>query len=148
MMLCRRRKMAEERALSERLPEEIFNRIHEDAAKLITELTSAATGLDLTTAEFMRIGRQVHNLEKAFNSHGGFTRRDDYPPRRYWNEPVNSGPYRGEHIDHERWEGMLDEYYALHGWDRETGLQTREALEDLGLRTIADGLEKAGRLAG
>jgi aldehyde:ferredoxin oxidoreductase len=124
-------------------------RIHEDAAKLITELTSAATGLDLSTAKFMRMGRQVHNLEKAFNSlHGGFTRRDDYPPTRYWNEPVKSGPYRGERIDHERWEEMLDEYYALHGWDRETGLQTREALEDLGLRTIANGLEKAGRLAG
>jgi aldehyde:ferredoxin oxidoreductase len=57
---------------------------------------------------------------------------------------VKSGPYRGEHIDHETWERMLDEYYSLHGWDTESGLQTRENLESLGLKSVANLLERTG----
>ncbi len=122
-------------------------KIEESAARYIAELTSAATGMDLPTDRFMRIGRQVHNIEKAFNTlHGGFTREHDHPPRRYWNEPVKSGPYKGEHLDHEKWEKMLDEYYTLHGWDPQTSWQTRETLDELGLKEIADKLDKAGKL--
>ncbi len=117
------------------------------AAHHIAELTSSLTGMSLDAERFMRIGLRVHNLEKAFNTlHGGFTRLDDYPPKRYWEEPVKSGPYAGEHIDHGEWERMLDEYYGLHGWDPETGWQTRETLVSLGLTGVADRLEAAGRL--
>ena len=59
---------------------------------------------------------------------------------------MKSGPYTGERIDHEAWERMLDEYYNLRGWDKETGLQTRQSLEALGLKPIADRLEEAGCL--
>jgi aldehyde:ferredoxin oxidoreductase len=119
----------------------------EKAAHHFAELASSLTGMDLDVDRLMRIGVQVHNLEKAFNTlHGGFTRRDDYPPRRYWTEPVKSGPYAGERIDHEAWERMLDDYYSLHGWDKETGLQTRQNLEALGLKPVADRLEAAGCL--
>jgi aldehyde:ferredoxin oxidoreductase len=121
--------------------------IESDAARHIAELTSAATGMDLTPDKFMRIGRQVHNIEKAINTiHGGFTRSHDYPPKRYWSEPVKSGPYRGERIDHNEWEKMLDDYYDLHNWDTKTSLQTRETLEKLDLTTVADRLEEVGKL--
>jgi aldehyde:ferredoxin oxidoreductase len=78
--------------------------------------------------------------------HGGFSRKDDYPPKRYWEEPIKSGPYKGEHIDHQEWEKALNEYYRLHGWDPETGLQTREGLENLDLGVVADRLVAAGSL--
>jgi len=117
------------------------------AAGYIAELASSLTGMDLPVERLMRIGRQVHNLEKAFNTlHGSFTRKDDYPPKRYWEEPVKSGPYKGERIDHETWERMLDEYYELHGWDVETGLQKREILESLDLHIVADKLAEVGLL--
>lgn len=119
----------------------------ENAASLVSEMTSAATGTDLSEDKFMQIGRQIHNIEKAFNTlHAGFTRKDDYPPKRYWNEPVKSGPYKGEKIDHEAWEKMLDQYYTLHGWDKQTSWQTKECLEGMGLREVADKLKSAGRL--
>jgi len=119
----------------------------EQAAHFFTELTSSLTGMDLNVERFMRIGRRVHNLEKAFNTlHAGFTRRDDYPPKRYWNEPVKSGPFRGERIDHDAWERMLDEYYSLQGWDTETGWQRRETLEALDMKPVADRLGNAGLL--
>jgi len=37
-------------------------------------------------------------------------------------------------------------FYKVEGWDPETGWPTRETLEDMGLRKVADTLEKAGRL--
>jgi len=114
----------------------------------LAELYSAATGRDIDGDELMRIGERIHNIEKAFNVlHAGFSRRDDYPPQRLMEEPVKSGPMRGERLHREKWGQMLDEYYELHGWDKETGWQTRKCLEDLDLRRIADDLEKVGRVS-
>ena len=118
-----------------------------NAAELLAKITSSTTGIDLSTEKFMQIGRQVHNIEKAFNTlHAGFKRKDDFPPQRYWNEPVKSGPYKGEGIDHEKWEKMLDEYYELHGWNKQTSWQTRECLENLNLRQVIDKLDRFGKL--
>ena len=120
--------------------------IEESAMRHIAELTSSLTGLDLPVKRLIHIGRQIHNLEKAFNTlHAGFDRRHDYPPKRYWEDPVGSGPYMGEGIDHEAGEGMLDEYYRLHGWDPGTGLQTKEGLLGLGLENVAERLGAAGK---
>ena len=119
-----------------------------DSAKYIAELTSSLTGMELSPESFMRIGRQVNNLEKAFNVlHGGFGRKDDHPPKRYWEEPVKSGPYQGEHIDHETWERMLDEYYTMQGWDQETGLQKKSMLLELDLPEVIDKLDSKGLLS-
>jgi len=110
-------------------------------------LFSSATGRLLSKDEFLHIGLQTHNLEKAFNTiHAGFDRNDDYPCERYYNEPVKSGPYEGEHIDHEIWDRMLDTIYRLHGWDRRTSWQTRKGLNKIGLNDVADKLKKENRL--
>jgi len=110
-------------------------------------LLSAATGQEVTGESLMRMGERIHNVEKAYNVlHAGFDRQDDYPPRRFMEEPVRSGASRGELFRKEDWDRVLDEYYELHGWDRETGWQRREQLEKLGLAEIADSLEKADRL--
>jgi aldehyde:ferredoxin oxidoreductase len=118
---------------------------HEDYARLY----STATGRAVDGSELMNIGERIHNIEKAFNVlHAGFDRRDDYPPSRLMEEPIKSGPHQGERLEKDKWDQMLDEYYEIHGWDKETGLQTREALENLGLGHVADDLAKAGRLPG
>jgi aldehyde:ferredoxin oxidoreductase len=111
------------------------------------ELTSAAMGIEISEEEFMRLGQRTYNLEKAFNTiHAGFSREDDYPPRRYMEEPVNAGPYAGFKCDREDWDKMLDRFYELHGWDVGTGWQTRESLKQLELEDIAGMLEKVDRL--
>jgi aldehyde:ferredoxin oxidoreductase len=95
----------------------------------------------------MKIGRRGVNLEKAFNTlHAGFDRKDDYPPRRYMEEPVRSGPHAGTRCDREKWDEMLDRFYELNKWDRETGWPTEKGLKELGLGEIAKKLKKAGRL--
>ena len=111
------------------------------------ELFSSATGRVLSKDELLHIGLQTHNLEKAFNTiHAGFDRNDDYPCERYYNEPVKSGPYEGERIDHEIWDKMLDTIYTLHGWDIGTSWQTRKGLNKIGLNDVADKLKKENRL--
>ncbi len=41
-------------------------------------------------------------------------------------------------LDKDKFEGMKDEYYELRGWDKSTGVPTREKLEQLGLKDVAD----------
>ena len=113
----------------------------------IAELVSSAMGIDLTAEKFMSIGRRSYNLEKAFNTiHTNFDRKDDYPPTRYMDEPVKSGPYAGHKCDKEKWDEMLDRFYELHGWDKRTGLQTRQCLMELEMEDVAEKLEKVGKL--
>jgi aldehyde:ferredoxin oxidoreductase len=114
----------------------------------LAELYSAATGIEMDEDGLMRMGERIHNIEKAFNIlHAGFSRRDDDPPQRLMDEPVESGPMKGERLDREKWDQMLDEYYELHGWYKETGWQTRKCLEDLDLQKVADHLEKVERVS-
>lgn len=111
------------------------------------ELVSSATGRELTEEDLMLMGRRAANLEKAFNTiHTDFDRKDDYPPRRYVEEPIKSGPCAGHRCDIERFDEMLDRFYELHGWDKRTGLQTSKCLTELGMEDIARKLEKAGKL--
>jgi aldehyde:ferredoxin oxidoreductase len=37
---------------------------------------------------------------------------------------------------------MLDEFYAVKGWDKKTGIPTKEKLARMGLEDIAQKLEK------
>lgn len=111
------------------------------------ELANLAFGTNLTEEEFMLLGQKGYNLEKAFNTiHAGFTREDDLPHRRFFEDPILSGPHKGETLDKEKYNKMLDQFYELHGWDKKTSWQTRETLESLGLKDVADKLGKVGRL--
>jgi aldehyde:ferredoxin oxidoreductase len=109
-------------------------------------LLSAGTGVAYTGDDLLRLGRRLHNVQKAFNTlHTGYSRKDDVPPRRLA-EPARTGPFRGERLDPEQWQLMLDEYYAAQDWDLASGWQTRDSLAALGLEEVAAKLERAGRL--
>jgi aldehyde:ferredoxin oxidoreductase len=112
------------------------------------ELVNAGMGLDLTEEELMnQYAVTGRNLEKAFNTlHTDMSRKDDLPPKRYREEEVKSGPHKGSKIEEESYMEMLDEFYELWGWDRETGMQTKTGLESLGLKDIAQEIAKQGKL--
>ncbi len=110
-------------------------------------LLNSATGANFTKSDLLLIGERIINVEKAFNTlHARFSRNDDVPPRRFLEEKIKSGKYKGVKIDRARWEKMLDEYYKLHNWDVRTGLQTTKCLEQLGLEKVANTLKKYGLL--
>jgi len=104
----------------------------DDYAKLF----SSATGEDIDEDGLLYIGERIHNVEKSFNVlHTNWDRRNDMPPERFVDVPLD-GKYR---IDLDKWNKMLDRYYALHGWDSR-GLPTKKTLNKLGLSNIAEKL--------
>lgn len=102
----------------------------------IAQLVRAATGWDIDRLELLNIGERIHNLERMFNyRHAGMNRKDDYPPARFMEEKVQKGPYKGEYMDREKFNQMLDENYQIHGWNEE-GIPKEETLKKLGLCNI------------
>jgi aldehyde:ferredoxin oxidoreductase len=80
------------------------------------------------------IGERINNIGKVFNIiHAGLTRKDDYPPQRLMEEPIKSGPYKGELLSRKEWDNMLDKYYSLNGWEICTGIPTANKLTELGM---------------
>jgi hypothetical protein len=61
-------------------------------------------------------------------------------------EKIKSGRFKGRGIDREKWDQMLDEFYELWGWDRETGWQTYQCLAELDMVDIGARLDKVGKL--
>ncbi len=93
------------------------------------DLIAATTGMPIDTTELLRIGERIWNLQKLFNIKRGFGRSDDTLPARLLSEPLQEGAPAGQVW---RRDEMLDEYYALRGWDAE-GTPAREKLRELGL---------------
>ena len=113
----------------------------------LAELYSSATGWEVTVDDFEKLAMRQLNLEKAFNlRHTDFDRKDDMPTPRDLNEPIPTGALKGWRIDEEKWNKMLDEYYDLHGWARQTGFPRRRTLEELDLGYVAADLERMGKL--
>ncbi len=103
----------------------------------------AVTGMKLDEAGLMRVGERINNLERAFNVREGLSRKDDTLPERYLKEPLPDGEAKGRVVN---LEPMLDEYYELRGWEKETGYPRKGKLLELGLGDVASELEAMGRL--
>ena len=107
--------------------------------QLMAKLFSTATGYDISEKAIMNAGRRIVTLEKCFNVRLGASRKDDTLPWRMMNEP---SPDRPNAINsQEELDGMLDEYYSLHGWDKNTSWPTKATLIQLQLSNVAEELE-------
>jgi aldehyde:ferredoxin oxidoreductase len=85
-----------------------------------------------------KIGEMMGTLERALAARDGRTRKDDTLHELYF-EKEDAGGRRYKREDLER---AKSDYYRLMGWDVKTGIPTRPTLEKLGLKEVADGLEK------
>jgi len=113
----------------------------------LAELYSAATGWETSVENLEQMAEKQINLEKAFNlRHTHFDRKDDLPTLRDMSEPIPSGSLAGWKMDKKKFNKMLDEYYDLHGWDKETSFPFRKTLVDLGLESVANDLQRIGKL--
>ena len=111
----------------------------------VTGIVQAVTGWNVTPIELLTVGERAFNISKAFNVREGLSRMDDTLPDRI-SEPLPDGPFKGETITKAELDIMLDAYYEARGWDVETGTPTREKLEELGLKNIADALAELNKL--
>ncbi|HKD00037.1 MAG TPA: aldehyde ferredoxin oxidoreductase family protein [Methylomirabilota bacterium] len=97
-------------------------------------MVRAVTGWDVTVDELERVGERIINLERLFNVREGVRRAQDVLPWKVMHEPIPDGPSAGMHCPPDELDAMLDEYYALRGWDAD-GVPTAARLVTLGLRS-------------
>ena len=118
-----------------------FNSPHLLGYEHFGEAVRAGTGMDFATEEFRAVGARVIDLERLLNQEFGRTRADDTLPKRYFDEPMPGRVSKGHRIERDKFETMLDEYYAARGWDSEGRLseRRRQELETL-LQQAGDGL--------
>ena len=109
-------------------------------------ILNAATGWNMTMKEYMQVGERAIDLTRAFNCRENLTRKDDQLPKRLM-EPLPDGLFAGKPLTQEMLDTMLDNYYELRGWDKQTGIPSRAKLERMGLECAAEELEKLGTLA-
>jgi aldehyde:ferredoxin oxidoreductase len=98
-------------------------------------LVSAVTGWAVDASELERIGERIVNLERMFGVREGVRRKDDALPWKVMHEPIPEGPSAGMHCPPDELAAMLDDYYALRGWDAD-GVPTPERLRALGLSSL------------
>ncbi len=98
------------------------------------EVFELITGRRLSWQEMLAISERIWQLTRQFNVKHieGFGRDWDYPPRRFMEEPVPSGPNEGRYISKEILDKMLDEYYEKRGWDK-NGIPKPQTLARFGL---------------
>ena len=97
------------------------------------EAISAATGWDLTLEELRTIAERAWNTTRLFNVREGFTKQDDTLPGRLFAQSSTAGPSKGQGVDRDAFEKMIEDYYGVAGWDRATGIPTDEKLKALGI---------------
>jgi len=96
-------------------------------------LLTAATGWEVSVNELEQVGERIWNLERLYNLREGVNKEQDYPPRRLLEEPITNGPAEGLKLELGKYEKLLQEYYALRGWDT-NGRPKDKKLRELGLR--------------
>ncbi len=100
----------------------------------LVEMLNAVTGWDFTNEEAVQMSLRATNLFRAFNIRHGLTPELEEPSPRYGSAPVD-GPVKGISIM-PHWNQMLDKYYELMGWDRESGKPLPQTLKNLGLEAV------------
>lgn len=110
----------------------VFSSPHAPRAEQFSQLLELAFGERFSEAELLEAGERICTLERMILLGNGLGKADDTLPARYFDEPVQGGPAKGEVIDRSKFAEILEEYYSLHGWDAD-GVPTESTLKKLGL---------------
>ncbi len=107
------------------------------------KLLSYATGITYTLEELFTVADRIYALIRAFwiREYRGWNRTMDYPPMRWFKEPLTKGPYKGAKLDIHKYDEMLKKYYKLRGWN-ENGVPTASTLKKLGLEYVINEISK------
>jgi aldehyde:ferredoxin oxidoreductase len=71
------------------------------------------TGIELSRDDLDRIGLNIMGVERMINSRLGVSRKDDTMPKRWFEEAIGVGPFKGEKIDRNEFDKMLSRFYAI-----------------------------------
>ncbi len=109
---------------------------------------AAATGLKWTLDDFWTLADRVYSLVRSYwvrEYNSDWDRTMDYPPPRWFKEPLSVGPLSGSMLDREGYDRMLSWYYQKRGWDQR-GIPKKQLLKEQRLEWIIPELEKVTTL--
>ena len=105
---------------------------------MMSKLFSASTGFDMSEQQLDLAGERIWNQLRAIDVRNfGRNRVIDESTLDGFMYP---GKDDGVMLDREKFLILLDKYYELSGWDIQTGVPTRDKLEQLDLGDVADAL--------
>ena len=113
-----------------------YTRISRLTPEQLARMVSLVTGWDVDVDELLAVGERRLNLMRAFNAREGIGREEDRLPKKMF-QALKGGESDGVALTEEEIESALDMYYELAGWDVESGMPTREKLENLGFEWLA-----------
>ncbi|MFX1253138.1 MAG: aldehyde ferredoxin oxidoreductase family protein [Promethearchaeota archaeon] len=108
--------------------------------KEVAELFYYTTNLKTSVEDLYLAGERITNLQKIFNLKQGAQRKDDYPPPRVFEDPVPDGVGKGQRLETQEYEIMLDSYYKARKWSM-AGIPTPKTLKELDLDFALKDLE-------
>jgi aldehyde:ferredoxin oxidoreductase len=95
----------------------------------------AATGIKTSLENLWNLGDRIYTLIRAFwirENQGEWHRKFDYPPDRWFDEPLKKGELKGKHLSRTDYDTLLQSYYDKRGWDSRgvptTATMTRQGL--------------------
>jgi aldehyde:ferredoxin oxidoreductase len=77
------------------------------------------TGLQFDEPALDRIGLNIMGVERLINRRLGVGRADDTLPSRWFDEPIQVGPYKGERIARDEFDALLSRFYEISNLDRD-----------------------------
>jgi aldehyde:ferredoxin oxidoreductase len=101
-------------------------------SKMILEMITTATGLNLNMEDFKMLGERIYMIKRLFNLKMGLTPADDRLPKIVLN-PVNEGGSAGKTPNFQQ---LKDAYYAYRQFDKDSGYPNQKKLKDLGLENL------------
>ena len=96
----------------------------------VADATGAITGWNASVTEQVKVAERVLTMARLFNIREGFTSADDTLPKRFF-QPKTDGALADKPLSPAKMEKAKSYYYALMGWDAQTGIPTPEKLEEL-----------------
>src|SRR5207302_1633418 len=113
-----------------RFTTKLFNSPSLPGLEEFADQVANVTGIELTNEAIDHIGLNVMGVERLINAKLGITRADDTLPKRWFEEAIGVGPYKGEKIDRGEFDKMLSRFYAISNLTEE-GVPTPEWREEL-----------------
>lgn len=106
--------------------------------EFLVKMFNAATGWDLSVGEFRDSMRRIVLLTRLVNEREGFSKHDDFLPKRFFSETLVARN-KEAHLTEKEFAKALELYYEIRGIDKKSGLIKPETLEKFGLKSILEG---------
>ena len=103
----------------------------------LVEYVTAVTGWEVSVWELLKCSERANALKRAYNVREGLGPADDKLPERMF-EPLQNGALKGVAIDRQEFADMLNLYYDMAGWDRDSGFPGPAKLAELDLTWVEE----------